>query len=173
MQPEPSGFDTAFAPLPGQPAAQAETVERPAEPPMFPPSAQPTTTIQRSIQSGPPPKGPTANVRVMHQVGAYPPGSIVPASCFADIQRLLGLGAIEYTYEEINATGPDQSMVVAMGAAQPVQPSSQGMPRAPWSQATVRDILGPALPRDFTRQAPGHTAVKDEHGNTMIVADRP
>jgi hypothetical protein len=114
---------------------------------------------------------------VLHQTGAYPPGSIVPATCFSDIQRLLNLDAIEYTYEEINAAGPDPSMVSAMGASQPVPTTPQGTARPPYSQATVRDILGPALPRDFTpgrqQQRPGYTSMKDEWGNTMIVADRP
>lgn len=80
-------------------------------------------------------------VRMVTYVGQYPAGSVLPASHFEQIDRLLGLGAVVY---EPNATQP--SIIIPGGASDNTDSTSSaflaGPPRTPWMAVTPEEVLG-------------------------------
>lgn len=154
---EESGFSQAFAPAPN-----ATTVEEVGAPPAVAP------TVYTAYD--PVPTSPTGQVRMKHQVGQYTAGSVVPANCFPELERLLRIGSVEYTNERPSAQPVDETIATGMALAAPVA-ASGGIARAPWAQASVQDILGPAFPRTGAPRAlRGYTMLQTEGGLMLPVA---
>jgi len=169
-----SDFPVAFATPPPPPAPTSEAVSgaesrspgTPSPEPLRPRASVVPPTYQMVEASD-----VTANVKILHQVGPYSSGSVVPTSCFADIERLLALGAVKYTYERASTESGDPDIATAMSLARPVM-TNRGIPHAPWVQSTLLDILGPAVPRTgVARQTPGYSSVPAEHGQVLHIAE--
>lgn len=102
-------------------------------------------------------------VRIKHpMVGHYLKDSVVPVVAFENLERLLGLGAVEYDRFATEATIVDETVAMATRLSAP-PPQSQMIPRAPWVNASVGDLLGPATPRlvppRFDVGAPSHQTI--------------
>lgn len=161
-EPESNAFETSFAPLP--PQAKPSVVEVSATPQQpFTYAPAPPSVASR----------PTKYVRVLHQTSGHRAGDTVLAAIWTpeEIERLIGLGAVAYDRDATEETPADETMATARHLAQPVM-SNQAVPRAPWVQATVADILGPATFRSHVPRAPtGYSIVPAEHGQTLVIAD--
>lgn len=158
-----AGFEGVFAPPPVPVATTtAPVTDRPAEP-------------MRAAPANVPLGAPTPFVRILHnQVGAYARGSIVPAAAFENLQRLLELEAVAYDRDATVETVPDPAFTTAMSLAAPAN-ATPNLPRAPWAQASVADILGPAGTRYATRLEGTYSyqpapVVQAEHGQTLHIA---
>lgn len=164
-QPEPpSGFETSFAPPPSPVSAVSDAVARPTEP--VAPLAPSYGTV-------------TDNVKILSPVSSsgqmFAVGSVVQAICFPELERLLKLGVVSYTYEGLSSSPVDETVTSGMRVAQPIMPPL-GLPQTPWNEGSIYDILGPAIPRATRSPAPvipsaPYTQVQGEFGQTLVVAN--
>lgn len=158
VEDEPNAFETSYAPLP--PQVQPTVTEVLPTPPIVYAPSPPSVASQ-----------PTPYVRILHQTASYQAGAIVAAAVFDDVDRLIRLGAVAYDRDATGPTPIDQDMATVRKLAQPVS-SNMAIPRAPWVQATIVDILGPATYRAYVPRAPvGYSIVPAEHGQTLMIAD--
>lgn len=81
-------------------------------------------------------------VRILHNyVGLYAQGSIIPASAFEQVQRLIDAGAIEYAFGEVIQTlSGDQDAIDSVSGV--LSASRQTIPSAPWSTSAAHNLLG-------------------------------
>ncbi len=100
-----------------------------------------------------------AFVRMVTHVGQYPVGSVLPATHFEQLERLLSLGAVEYDHNAKQAAivipGGNPDNTDSISTATLMSP-----PRTPWMAATPEEVMG-------------HMAMLDNHKGHQWVVDSP